>query len=865
MDEAYEDEDELADQLEPRRIAMLLLDSVRGSESLEASLDAACELLHRMWEYDEEELRHFVPRTDNKESSLRSVSAAGAKTLADAIRRYVPRGQYGHTLVFEALLQLRTERLARAGLSFSSNRIIEQLMAGLVGRGRRLLDPACGLGGTLIAADLLSPRDVIWGVEINDDIASLAAMRVALNGTHASVATFDFLEGVPPGTRTLVSGEYPEKWDAIVAEPPMGSKVRMLDSNIRPRTVDGDAIWLTTIADALAPNGRAVILLPASFSSRAGYGKEIRASLLEQGRVEAVIALPSGSVLNTSIPTHLWVVTGADTPPQDEVLMVNSATAFTGDEGDSGLTRTLKVCTQWLEAHEFPAENAWFARPVSTAALLRGADTSPNKYLEAPPKQEQPRPEPPAHLFTELRLEGFKSVGRPTAVPLRPLTLVYGKNSSGKSSILQSLLLLRQSADHATVQPNGQFVQLGSFAGLVHGQDEQREIRIGITFGSNRVLDSGPTLPDPRRLRSVDLRLGTDIDGRGIRVIQARTGLGDDSFAWDSDEGDPTHFSISRDEAVALVDLAYSADAVYPPRQKPSTAQGGRVRSVLRTAEIDHVKVTRAGLLPAAVSAETLDELTFRTAGHTRSGLAEAALRTATSLPHAVSEEARNLLTRLSYLGPLRQPPERISSRSSATTGIDVPFFLLDNTSEREQVSSYLQRLGVNYELDAILVSDHYDRRILGDAAAIVLTDKRSGIRLTPADVGFGISQVLPIVVELSARTNAVIVVEQPEIHLHPAMQADLADLAIESVQSSGRANQVIMETHSENFMLRVQRRIREGLLDSKDVAVIYVDQDSNGGAIVNELRIDESGEFLDDWPNGFFVERFDEVFGDLA
>lgn len=862
-----QDEDELADHLDPRRIAMLLLDSVRGSESLEVSLDAACELVYRSWAHESDDIARFVTDTAGSSPSLRSISPAGANQLASAVRRFVPRGQWGHSRVFEALVELREERLARAGRSYSSHHMVERLMAGLVGPGKRLLDPACGLGGTLIAAEREELRDVAWGVDISEDVASLASMRAELQGTQASIGTFDFLQGAPTNTSTFLSGAFPTEWDAIVAEPPMGTKVRVLDQDIRAQTLDGDAHWLATIAAALAAGGRAVVLLPASFSSRSGESRKLRVSLLEQGRVDIVIAMPAGSVLSTSIPTHLWVISGPNRQHQDHVLMVNASAAVAGNARShaEGVRRTLETCQRWLETRRITDESAWFARSVATGVLLSDGDTSPTRYLDTPPKREQPRPESPSHLLSELRLEGFKSVDREARVPLRPLTLIYGRNSSGKSSVIQSLLLVRQSLTHDSLQPNGEFVRLGSYAGLVHGQDESRNIRIGLTFASDRSIDSGIALPDPLRLRSVDLTLGSDIDGRGMRVLQARVALGEHGFVWDVEEGEDRWFQISSEDVIPLVNLAYTADSIYPPRPRSSPDQGRRVRGALRSAEMDRVKVARNGILPAAVAGETLDDLSHRTSGHTHQGVAEGALKTATALTHAIAEETRNLLERVSYLGPLRQAPERISARSSATTGLDVPFFLLDNISERQQASTYLQRLGVPYELDAILVSDQFDRRILGDAAAIVLTDKRSGVRLSPADVGFGISQVLPIVVELSARTNAIIIVEQPEIHLHPAMQADLADLVIESVQASGRANQVILETHSETLMLRVQRRIREGVLNATEVAVIYVDQDSDGRAIARELRMDDRGEFIDDWPHGFFVERFDEVFGDLT
>lgn len=118
--------------------------------------------------------------------------------------------------------------------------------------------------------------------------------------------------------------------------------------------------------------------------------------------------------------------------------------------------------------------------------------------------------------------------------------------------------------------------------------------------------------------------------------------------------------------------------------------------------------------------------------------------------------------------------------------------------------------------------------------------------------------------VELLARQNSVVCIEQPEIHLHPALQAEIGDLLIAATSETGQANQVLVETHSEHLLLRVQRRIREGLLDPKNVAVVYVDRDAEGEARVHRLRLDDGGTFLDEWPSGFFEERMNELFGDI-
>ena len=132
-------------------------------------------------------------------------------------------------------------------------------------------------------------------------------------------------------------------------------------------------------------------------------------------------------------------------------------------------------------------------------------------------------------------------------------------------------------------------------------------------------------------------------------------------------------------------------------------------------------------------------------------------------------------------------------------------------------------------------------------------------------DVGVGISQVIPV---LLAANSSRVYIQQPELHLHPRLQAQLADVFVEQVS---RAPIFVIETHSEHFLLRLLRRIRETYrsdithtlfsLKAEDVVVLYVDKTKEGTSNIVQLRLSEEGEFIDRWPNGFFTERDGELF----
>lgn len=152
----------------------------------------------------------------------------------------------------------------------------------------------------------------------------------------------------------------------------------------------------------------------------------------------------------------------------------------------------------------------------------------------------------------------------------------------------------------------------------------------------------------------------------------------------------------------------------------------------------------------------------------------------------------------------------------------------------------------------------------------LVLMDMRTKTSVTHRDVGIGISQVLPVLVMAYASRGKLLAMEQPEIHLHPALQAELGDVFIESALGE-RRNIFILETHSEHLILRLMRRMRESFngkdtglpqVTPDDVAVLYVEPDGTR-SIVREMPLNELGELVKSWPGGFFEEGLREQFGD--
>lgn len=150
----------------------------------------------------------------------------------------------------------------------------------------------------------------------------------------------------------------------------------------------------------------------------------------------------------------------------------------------------------------------------------------------------------------------------------------------------------------------------------------------------------------------------------------------------------------------------------------------------------------------------------------------------------------------------------------------------------------------------------------------VSLREENTNLEVMPQDIGVGISQLFPVVALSVSQRTGFIAIEQPELHVHPAIQVELADLFARYAINHNKLT--LLETHSEHLILRLLRRIRQQTTDdvppekmglSKGhVSVQYVEPTETGTKF-RTLRIDESGDFLDEWPNGFFEERDEELF----
>jgi len=545
--------------------------------------------------------------------------------------------------------------------------------------------------------------------------------------------------------------------------------------------------------------------------------------------------------------------------------------------------------------------------------------------------------ETPRGKLTELRIGNFKAFGEVQHIPIRPLTLIFGPNSSGKSTIIHSLALLHEAertgsfrVGHPAI--SGLSIDLGGFEQYVHGRKLENTVLLGATFTVKDEESLGAPylfyfdLTIGQKVRSSNGRLEANAGIRTCKIGNRNGSLVTVGY------GAPwlLHPNVSYQNAIRNgLKTKYENLRLYQSEDKTKLSavkkelHNARAANARFRAEMERELSDLAGRLQRTSARERI-----HWEPHTRwSKLVPAGVRMKRGNKHTLlSEPICSYLDQvaailnqsfiesiesLRYLGPLRAyPPRHLPIPEEDPNWEAAGGYAWDTISRdeklRQAVNTWLSKdyLKTKYEIRILryLSSDRIEKLLQDDfknhesqltkglrnpkqrdkflkqlvdsinregAFEIRLFDRNTKTLVSHRDVGVGISQLLPVLVAAYGSEGKIIAVEQPELHLHPALQAELGDLFIEAAKV-GRRNTVIIETHSEHLLLRVMRRIRETTthrnpsasltLKPTDVAVLYVDP-LDGGGVIREIPLNEQGELVKPWPGGFFEEGLREMF----
>ncbi len=435
-------------------------------------------------------------------------------------------------------------------------------------------------------------------------------------------------------------------------------------------------------------------------------------------------------------------------------------------------------------------------------------------------------------MIVSLRCENFRCFRDTGTLELAPITVLVGENNSGKSAILQALHLptrtLQSEDPGICLKLLHQDYDYGSYQDLVFNHDGRKLITL--SFGA---MVDAKVIHDKKitreRLRIIlKLRYGylpkrneiylhgfviQDGRGRRLNILQ-------DKYSGSKKILMRHHTDVSG----YLPRLFERRGFLFHPRFDPFT---------------------------------TFTRLK-RKYGDEKAGRIVNDMSTDLQITHVFASGFRNV----QILGPIRVSPsrtylysgemaERIGSRGELALQNYSALLKRGKKEDMEKIKS------INNALYQLRFIKKFDVKKIGTRHYELWTQhKESSLSANLADTGFGASQVLPVIVSLyTSSPGSILLYEQPEIHLHPAAQAELGSVFAKACSQDKR---IIIETHSENLLLRIQTEVAKGKLRPEDVKIYYIQPHPSGHRVV-PIPLNKKGQFLAEWPKGFFEEAYKE------
>jgi len=432
-------------------------------------------------------------------------------------------------------------------------------------------------------------------------------------------------------------------------------------------------------------------------------------------------------------------------------------------------------------------------------------------------------------MITRLQTSNYRAFEN-LDIPLSKINLFFGPNNSGKSSVLSALNLLAQTVGsddpEVPLLLSGKLENLGTYEDIVYRNEVEKNIKFGIEFDIEMqdekwVAPKGYSeiLFHYRQQRKEIVVGGLNMQMGGKEFLTTRIAKKGENQIIEKCAADFSNIKMGASSS-GTIDLIH-----FLPT---TTVSSYNIQS--RTHTIRHAQYRQLDLQLRAFRRSFIDRF-----GH------------------------------IEFIGPFRQPPERIynfSGETPSSLGVHgekaIDILAIDRSRRQGKkmeiaasISKWLKRFEMAESIEVIpLTGRHFEIKVVHYA-----TKENE----TLADVGYGCSQILPILIAgYFLDHNNTLLIAEPEIHLHPRAQAEVGSFLYEV---STRGIQLFIETHSEHLLLRLQSHIAEGNLNPEDVNVFYLyPEPDKEKKLIKQIPLGKDGFFTEPWPKGFFPERLEEA-----
>jgi predicted ATPase len=428
----------------------------------------------------------------------------------------------------------------------------------------------------------------------------------------------------------------------------------------------------------------------------------------------------------------------------------------------------------------------------------------------------------------KVTIENFKCFQSKTEIEFGKLTLLTGANSSGKSSIIYSILGAIQSGEFPfQFSTNGKYVNMGDFNEIVYNHDKGQQIKLAFTFVNGTIHNVETTwkensknnLPNLSELKATSDYFELFIKSANKKYVV--------DFKYNP-ENDPQNKLLSPDVYEKII---------------ANILDTAKLNKSSKNNKEELAKVLEGMTQPQDVKGLEIDDLSL--------------IQNIEPMKlHQIFDNILKLFNscdvNLNFISSFRLHPDRgylETSKTNLKVSNDGKGYLDQiiawETKEPEKIKELTQILN-----DLNLLAEIKSKRTEGGKYDILIKTKEKGIFTSLYDVGFGISQFLPIIVaDLQLKNSSTLFVAQPEIHLHPSVQSSFGDYLLSQIKRSSK--KYIIETHSEYLLNKIRLGIVKGEIDENDVKVLFIDNQGME-AVTHKITFNKQGQILNA-PENFF------------